>query len=70
MRAKKRKVVYRLVFLHDLTYAVEMTMADGSERLIKGFARKADAEAWLTEQKSVAPKNEVWSRQPSLNWSR
>ncbi|MFI5387289.1 MAG: hypothetical protein ACHQ50_14355 [Fimbriimonadales bacterium] len=68
MSASKRKVVFRLAFQRDLTYTVEMTMADGTEKLIKGFAREEDAEAWVAEQRRLAPKNEVWSRRLSLNW--
>jgi hypothetical protein len=62
------QVVFRLVFLHDLSYAIEMTMADGSHRLVKGFVREADAEAWIAAQKRLAPKDEIWIRRPMLNW--
>jgi hypothetical protein len=62
------KVVFRLVFPHDLTYAIEMTMADGTQRVVKGFDREARADAWLAEQKRLAPKDEIWIRRPLLSW--
>ena len=61
-------VTYRLVFQHDLTYAIEMTMADGRKKVIKSFAREAEAEAWIAEHKMLAPKEEVWVRRPMKSW--
>jgi len=62
------EVVFRLVFQHDLTYAIELAMADGKQRVIKGFARKEDAEAWIAEQQQKAPTDEVWVRRPLKTW--
>ena len=62
------KRAFRLVFLHDLTYAVEFMMADGTEKLVKGFASEAAAEAWVAEQRRLAPKGEVWTRRLKLSW--
>jgi len=63
-----REVVYRLVLMHDLTYAVEMTTPDRSQRIVKGFVNEAGAEAWLAEQKRLAPKDQVWVRRLLLSW--
>ena len=57
-------VVVRPVFQEDRTYTIEMTMADGTRKLVKGLAWKAEAEAWLAQQKRSAPKDEVWTRRP------
>ncbi len=62
------KVAFRLVFQHDLTYAIEMKMADGTPRLIKGFAREEDADAWIAEQQQKVPADEIWVRQPLKTW--
>ena len=61
-------VTFRLVFQHDLTYAIELTTADGKHSVIKNFAREADAEAWIEEKKGGAPADEVWVRRPLKNW--
>ena len=68
MSARKGNVFYRLILLHDLTYAVEMTMADRSEKLVKGFVDEAAAVAWITEQRRLAPDGEVWIRRRKLSW--
>ena len=57
-------VVVRPVFQEDRTYTIEMTMADGTRKLVKGFAWKVEAEALLAQQKRSAPKDEVWTRRP------
>ena len=62
------KVIFRLVFLHDLTYAVQIMMPDGSEKVVKGFANEAAAEVWLAEVQRVAPKGEVWTRRRNVSW--
>ena len=61
-------VVFRLIFQHDLTYAIELTMADGTRKLIKSFTREAEAEAWIAKQQRRAPKDEVWIRRPLRSW--
>jgi hypothetical protein len=68
MSTGKGRVFYRLILLHDLTYAVEVTMADRSEKLAKGFVDEAAAVAWITEQRSLAPDGEVWIRRRKLSW--
>ena len=62
------KVRYRLILLHDLTYAVELTMADRTEKLVRGFVDEAAAVAWIAEQRRLAPKGEAWIRRPKLSW--
>ncbi len=62
------KVAYRLVLLHDLTYTVEMKLADRSERLVKGFVDETAAEAWIAGQRRLAPEGEVWIRRPKPSW--
>ena len=62
------KVAYRLVFLHDLTYAVELKRSSGAGTVTGGFAGEAAAEAWVAQQKRAAPQGEVWVRRPNLSW--
>ena len=62
------RVTYRLVFQRDLTYAIEMTMADGKKKVIKSFVREAEAEEWIAEHRLLAPKDEVWVRRPLKSW--
>ena len=62
------QVTFRLVVQHDYTYAVQLRMADGKRTVIKDFAREAEAEAWIEEQKRKAPEGEVWERLPLKNW--
>ena len=62
------KVVFRLILLHDLTYAVQITMPDRSEKLVKDFADEAAAEAWIAKRQRLAPKGEVWTRRLKLSW--
>ncbi len=62
------EVSFRLVFQHDLTYAIEMTMADGRKKLVKSFDREDDAEVWIAERRRLAPKDEVWVRRPLRSW--
>lgn len=62
------KVTYRLVFQHDLTYAVEVKVRSGIETVTKGFADEATAEAWIAEQLRTAPEGEVWVRRLTLSW--
>jgi len=62
------EVVFRLVFQHDLSYAIELIMADGKQRVIHSFAREEDAEAWIAEQMKKAPTDEVWIRRPLKTW--
>ena len=62
------KVVFRLVCLHDQSYAAEIGMANGTLKTTRGFLTEADAEAWLVEQRSIAPAEEAWVRVPTLNW--
>jgi hypothetical protein len=63
----KGKVRYLLILLHDLTYAVELTMADRSEKLVRGFVDEAAAMAWIAEQRRFAPRGEAWIRRPNLS---
>ena len=67
-RSQIRHVEFRLVQLHDLTYAVEMTMPDGAWKVIKGFGDEDEAYVWLAKQKRRAPKKEVWAWRPPLRW--
>lgn len=63
-----REITYRLALFPDASYGIEITMPDGRCRLVKRFARKADAEAWLAEEQRKGPKDEVWVRQPMTLW--
>jgi hypothetical protein len=62
------EITFRLAFLSDCTYAIQVRTPDGARRLVKGFAREAEAEAWLAEQMRIGPRDEVWVRQPMLSW--
>jgi hypothetical protein len=62
------KVVFRLVYLHDHSYAAEIRMANGTIKAARGFKAEADAETWLVEQRSMAPAKAAWVRLPTLNW--
>lgn len=62
-----REIAFRLVFMPDATYAIDLTMPDGAQQLIKSFAREADAEAWLAEQMHKCARDEVWIRQPMMH---
>jgi len=68
MSASKGEVAYRLVLLHDLTYAVELKLGSGAETVSRGFADEAAAEAWIAERQCAAPRGEVWVRRPNLRW--
>jgi len=61
-------VQFRLVFHHDLTYSVEITMPDRTKKIAKGFATEADAEAWCAEEERKAPVNGGWKRERMLKW--
>jgi hypothetical protein len=65
-------IQFRLVFHHDLTYFVEITMPDRTRKIAKGFANEADneadAEAWCAEEERKAPVNGGWKRGPMLSW--
>ena len=63
-----RTVQFRLVFHHDLTYFVEITMPDRTRKIAKGFANEADAEAWCAEEERNAPVNGGWKRERMLKW--
>jgi hypothetical protein len=62
------KVAFRLVHLHDQSCAAEIRMANGTLKTASGFMTEGDAEAWLLEQRSMAPAKEAWVRLPTLNW--
>jgi hypothetical protein len=62
------EITFRLAFLSDCTYAIQVRTPDGARRLVKGFAREAEAEDWLAEQMRIGPRDEVWIRQPMLSW--
>jgi hypothetical protein len=62
------KVVFRLVYLHDQSYAAEIGTTNGTIKAARGFMTEADAEAWVLEQRSMAPAKEAWVRLPTLNW--
>ena len=62
------RVNFRVIHLHDLSYAVEVTKQNGAQTLAKGFNGESDAEAWLSSQQHRAPEHEVWMRQPTLRW--
>jgi hypothetical protein len=61
-------VQFRLVFHHDLTYSVEITMPDRTKKIAKGFATEADAEAWCAEEEGKASVIGGWKRERMLKW--
>jgi hypothetical protein len=54
--------IYRITPQADSTFTVEIIGPGSRHRGASGFKSEAEAEAWVSEKKRMAPADEEWER--------